>query len=80
MFRQELKLLVIDENMIQKAARQTKGAGGPSQLDADQYHHILLSSKYKKEGKELREEISKLAKKLASNLDVNKPVSNNEHR
>ena len=34
---------LIDENMIQKAARQTKGAGGPSQLDADQYHHILLA-------------------------------------
>ena len=29
---------LIDENMIQKAALQTKGAGGPSQLDADQYH------------------------------------------
>ena len=59
---------LIDENMIQKAARQTKGAGGPSQLDADQYHHILLSSKYKKEGKDLREEIYKLAKKLASTI------------
>ena len=54
----------IDENMIQKAARQTKGVGSPSQLDADQYRNILLSSKYKKEGKEIREEISKLAKKL----------------
>ena len=59
---------LIDENMIQKAARQTKGAGGPSQLDADQYHHILLSSKYKKEGKDLREEISKFAKKIASTI------------
>ena len=27
---------LIDENMIQKAARQTKGAGGPSHLDVDQ--------------------------------------------
>ena len=59
---------LIDENMIQKAARQTKGAGGPSHLDSEQYHNMLLRSKYKKEGKELREEISKLAKNIAGTI------------
>ena len=59
----------MNENMIQKAARQTKGAGGPSQLDADQYHNMLLSSKYKKEEKKLREEICKLPKKIASTIE-----------
>ena len=58
----------IDEAMIQNATRLTKGAGGPSQLDADQYRHILLSRKYKKESKDLREQISILAKMLATEL------------
>ena len=51
-----------------KAAQLTKGAGGPSQLDADQYRHILISSKYKAEGKRLREQIAQLARKLASEI------------
>ena len=59
----------IDENMIQSAIiRMTKGAGGPSQIDADQYRHILLSTKYKKENKYLREQIATLAKRLASDI------------
>ena len=58
----------IDEETIAKAANLTHGAGGPSQLDADQYRHILLSRKYKKEGNELRKQIALLAKKLATRL------------
>ena len=58
----------IDETMIFKASRLTKGAGGPSHLDADQYCHILTSTKFKKENKELREQISLLAKKLATQI------------
>ena len=54
--------------MIQSAARLTKGAGGPSQMDTQLYRHMLLSTKYKKEGKDLREEIANLAKKLASSF------------
>ena len=58
----------IDEQMILKAAKLTKGAGGPSHVDAEQLRHILVSRKYKKEGKDLREQISILARKLATNL------------
>ena len=58
----------IDESMVQSAARLTKGAGGPSQMDDQQYRKILLSTKYKKEGGDLREEIASLAKKLASSF------------
>ena len=58
----------IDEQEVLKAAQLTKGAGGPSQLDADQYRHILISSKYKAEGKRLREQIAQLARKLASEI------------
>ena len=58
----------IDESMIATATRLTKGSGGPSQLDSEQFNHILLSKKFKKEGKDLREEIAVLARKLASDL------------
>ena len=57
----------IDEAMVLKAASLTKGAGGPSQLDSEQYQHILSSWKFKKE-KELREQITRLARLLASEL------------
>ena len=52
--------------MLSKASSQTKGAGGPSQLDAMQYHHLLSSRKYKIENKELRTQIAILARKLAT--------------
>jgi len=58
----------IDESMVGKAARLTRGAAGPSNLDADQYKLILASKKYQKEGKELREQIAILAKKLATSI------------
>ncbi|MEM7054121.1 MAG: hypothetical protein AAF446_06185 [Pseudomonadota bacterium] len=58
----------IDETMILKAASQTKGAGGPSQLDALQYHHMLSSRKYKVENKELRTQMALLAQKLATEV------------
>ena len=58
----------IDEPLIAKAAQTTKGAAGPSHVDAKQYRHTLLSNKYKAENKLLREEISRLAKNLATNI------------
>ena len=58
----------IDEQQILKAAQLTKGAGGPSNLDAEQYRRILISAKYKNEGKNLREQIAILARKLATEL------------
>ena len=58
----------IDEQMIAKATRLTKGSGGPSQLDAELYRHIILSTKFKKESKELREKVAILAKRLATTM------------
>ena len=58
----------VDEQSILKAAKSTHGACGPSSLDADQYRHILVSRKYKHEGKDLRVQIALLAKKLATNV------------
>ena len=37
-------------------------------MDAEQYRHILISAKYKTEGKNLREQIAALARKLATEL------------
>ena len=56
----------IDEMMIGKAVSLTKGSGGPSHVDADQFRHMLLSKKFKTEGKNLREQIALLSRNLAS--------------
>ena len=60
----------IDEEMIFKAAMHTKGAGGPSNFDADQYRRILCSKNFHTVGKELREQIAIMARTLCTkNLD-----------
>ena len=59
---------VIDGALIQHARRLTKGAGWPSQLDADHYRHILLSRKLKTDSKDLREQIAILPIKLETQL------------
>ena len=56
----------ITEQEIEKAARQTKGSGGPSHMDAKQWKRILCSGHFKTEGKELREELATFARKIAT--------------
>ena len=56
----------IDESMVLKAITLTKGAGGPSHMDAELYRHLLTSKKFKKENKELRTHIAKLARLLVT--------------
>ena len=58
----------ITEQEIQKAARQTKGSGGPSQMEWKQWKRILCSSHFKAEGKELREELAIFARKIATEI------------
>ena len=58
----------IDVEMVSKASSLTKDAGGPSQPDAMQHHHLLSSCKYKVENKELRMEIAILAKKIVTEI------------
>ena len=43
----------IDETMVFKSASMTKEPGGSSRLDAEQYHRLLTSTKFKMENKEL---------------------------
>ena len=50
----------------------TKGAGGPSRLDAEQYPRLLTTNKCRKENKELRVQLATLARLLATEyLDPN---------
>ena len=56
----------IDEEIVLETSSLTKGAGGPSQLEGMQYHHLLSSHKYKVENRELRTQIAILARKLAT--------------
>ena len=54
----------IDEQLIHRTALYTMGSGGPSGVDADVFKRILISRNFAKEGKELREEIAFLTRKL----------------
>ena len=58
----------ISESTIRKAASLTKGAAGPSKLDAKQFKIMLVSNKFRKEGQDLRENIAIMAKKLATQI------------
>ena len=58
----------INEDIIRIAAKQTRGAAGPSKMDADQFRNILVNKKFKHEGKELREQIATLTRKLATTV------------
>ena len=66
--------LEIDEIMTAKAASLTKGAGGPSHLDAEQCRHMLLGKKFKTEAKERREQMADLARTLASTMVESKSI------
>ena len=51
----------IDEAMVLKVASLTKGARGPSQLDSEQYRHILSSRKFKKRKQKIKRTVSSIS-------------------
>ena len=59
-------LASIDETSVAKAAMYTRGAAGPSGLDALGWRHILFSKNYGSTGKELCESIAFMAGNLAT--------------
>ena len=61
-------LLSIDEEEILKAANRTTGSAGPSMFDAKQWKRILVSKKYRSEGKDLREAIAMFARKIGTEI------------
>ena len=54
----------IDEHLIMKTALQSKGAAGPSALDAEQMRRMLCSKNFSAAGKSSREEIAILTRNL----------------
>ena len=56
----------IDEALIMKAARMTKGGSGPSGMDADGWRRILISSSFGSSSSELRKALAEFIKKIAS--------------
>ena len=54
----------INEDMVYKAALNTKGPAGPLGMDAELYRRILCSKNFRKTSKELREEIALMTKNL----------------
>ena len=64
----------IDKNVVFKSVSMTKGSGGPSKHDVEQFRRLLMSNKYKNKNKnkELRFQLDTLAKRLATDyLDPN---------
>ena len=54
----------INEYTVYKMALNTKGAAGPSGVDAELYHRILYSKNLGKTSKELREKIALMTRNL----------------
>ena len=58
----------VHTNLIQKAAKKTKGAAGPSYFDSEQFRRILCNEHFKPERKHLREQIAIFAKDIYTNI------------
>ena len=56
----------INEQSIAKAANKTRGAAGPSGLDAEGWRRILISRNYGLTGKELRTALAKMTQTLCT--------------
>ena len=56
----------IDEDSIAKAAIRTRGAAGPSGMDADGWRRILISKNFGTAGKDLRKAIAKMSRTLCT--------------
>ena len=56
----------INANVIRKIAKNMSGSGGPTQVDADTWRHIICSKFYKNSSVELANSIANMAKKLAT--------------
>jgi hypothetical protein len=56
----------INEDLIHRAANYTRGSCGPSHMDADHFRFLLTSKYFKHAGTNLRTQIAKLARILAT--------------
>ena len=58
----------IDEQSIEKAAKSTKGAAGPSGMDSDMWRRIICSRSYGQASEDLRYSLALLTRKLCTEL------------
>ena len=56
----------IDSEIIMRCAKNIHGSGGPSQIDAETWKHMICSKAHGNEGAQLSEEIAILARRLCS--------------
>ena len=75
---EEVTFEEIHGSMIQDAAKNMSGAGGPTKIDSDVWKHILCSKVFGKIGKELADEIAILARKLCTKDIQNSYISSLE--
>lgn len=69
----------IDEASISKAALKTRGAAGPSGLDADGWRRMLVSKNFGKTGKDLRSALARMTRILCTqDIQINESENNLE--
>ena len=61
----------INSDMVKDAMKRTKGAVGPSGMDADGWRRILISGNFGNVGEELRKSIAEMAKRLCQKRSAN---------
>ena len=61
----------INSEMVKDAMKRTKGAVGPSGMDADGWRRILISGNFGNVGEELRKSIAEMAKRLCQKRSAN---------
>ena len=66
---------VIDESLIIKAAKNTKGGSGPSGMDADGWRKPLASKVYGDSGRDLRKALASVIKRLCTSKEENESLS-----
>ena len=54
----------IDSNLILRAAKSTRGSGGPSKIDSDVWRRLLCSKSFDPASENLREQVALLARRL----------------
>ena len=61
----------INSEMVKDAIKKTRGAAGPSGMDADGWRRILISGNFGNVGEDLRKSIAEMAKRLCQERSAN---------
>ena len=61
----------INSQMVRDAIKKTREAAGPSGMDADEWHRILISGNFGNVGEDIRNSIAEMAKTLCQERGAN---------